>query len=141
MEPTFPFPWLDSHHRPVAPPGLKSINMEFDTLTEHGRYAILKSAHEWGKKNGNGTGIAGQEIRLNINIKKTTDTYPISNYSYTWIDGTLRELFQIEPMKFDTPIALLSGITCRKCNTTLPPHLMSDHLDVKFMENFHKCVN
>ena len=24
-------------------------------------------------------------------------------------------------------------------NTTIPPHLMSDHLYVKFMENYHKC--
>ena len=33
----------------------------------------------------------------------------------------------------------VSGITCRKCNATLPPHLMCDHLNVEFMENFHKC--
>ena len=41
--------------------------------------------------------------------------------------------------KYEANTTFVSGIICRKCNTTLPPHLMCDHLNVEFMENFHRC--
>ena len=38
-----------------------------------------------------------------------------------------------------TPNTIISGVICRKCKATLADHNIKNHLDTKFMANFHKC--
>ena len=40
-----------------------------------------------------------------------------------------------------TQDTFIINVICKKCQKTLPPHTIGQHLDKSFMKEFHKCEN
>jgi len=62
-----------------------------------------------------------------------------SEYMNYVCDNVASKRIKFLRKKCDISVTMVTGFTCRKCNTALEPHLMIEHLDINHC--VHKCEN